>query len=339
MPGCIHYFCRGSHSYTLGIFAGLRATAIKPALRIIPYEELHRIRSFGPGAFIFTDFERISTKDREALAGLIGMLDDAGCTVLNHPLRTLDRFPLLRRLHEAAINRFNVHRFEDWRQVERWPVFLRHEHRHRGPMTKLLPDPATLRNAMRMVAKKFPNTGELMIVEFGNVPFGDGRFRKYSAFRVGKHIYASECLASPNWLMKFTHGGQDEADAAENARFLEEQPHRDQLARIFDLAGVDYGRADYCVVDGQVQLFEINTNPAVSVAYPQGGNPVRYAARFEAALLALHAAAAGPAATDNVLFGRPEAETTLEEMTARIVEEGMPAWRARWRGESGDSGG
>jgi hypothetical protein len=339
MPGCIHYFCRRSHSYTIGIFAGLRAKAIRPMLRIIPYEELPRIRSFGAGAFIFTDFERISANDRQALAKLVDRLGEVGCKALNHPLRTLDRFLLLRKLYEAGINRFNVHRFEDWRRIERWPVFLRHEHRHRGPMTKLLPDAATLEKAMAMVAARFPDTSDLMIVEFGNAPFGDGRYRKYSAFRVGDRFYASECLASADWLVKFTHGGMDEADDAEDARFIAEDPHRDQLAPIFDLAGVGYGRADYCVVDGRVQLFEINTNPAVSVVHPQGGNPVRYAARFEAALIALRAASEGPAVTDNILFGGPAAETTLEEMTARVLSEGMPAWRARWRGDSDDRSG
>jgi hypothetical protein len=328
MPGCVHYFCSADHSYTLGIFTVLRAQAIRPAIRIIPYDRLGTIRSFGPGVFILTDFERISGATRALLAGFHAKLREAGCTVLNHPLRTLDRFPLLRTLHERGFNRFNVYRFDEWRRIERWPVFIRHEHQHRGPMTYLLPDEDALQRLMAYARTRFSER-DLMIVEFGNAPFDDGRYRKYSAFRLGALTYASECLASRDWRVKLSEGGSHDEDAAENRRFVETNPHRDQLAPIFELAGVEFGRADYCVVDGRVQLFEINTNPTVSIAHRRGGNPMAYAERFEAALTKLLATGAGPAEVQNPLFAGGPAQSA-EAVNARVLEH-FPEWSARWK--------
>ena len=36
---------------------------------------------------------------------------------------------------------------------------------------------------------------------------------------------------------------------------------RDVLLRAFEVAGIDYGRADFSIVDGVPQIYEINTNP------------------------------------------------------------------------------
>jgi hypothetical protein len=53
----------------------------------------------------------------------------------------------------------------------------------------------------------------------------------------------------------------DEASAREELEYIETNPHEEILRRAFDLAGIDYGRADYGVVDGRVEIWEINTNP------------------------------------------------------------------------------
>ena len=37
---------------------------------------------------------------------------------------------------------------------------------------------------------------------------------------------------------------------------------------MFDLAGVDYGRADFGLVGGRPQIYEINTNPEIKLRPP-----------------------------------------------------------------------
>jgi hypothetical protein len=48
------------------------------------------------------------------------------------------------------------------------------------------------------------------------------------------------------------------------------------LRRVFDIAGIEYGRADWGIVAGKVQIYEINTNPYVS-GDPGTLNPTRCA--------------------------------------------------------------
>lgn len=40
-------------------------------------------------------------------------------------------------------------------------------------------------------------------------------------------------------------------------------PHQAALLEIFELAHVDYGRCDYALVNGRIQVWEINTNPII----------------------------------------------------------------------------
>src|SRR5690606_9525763 len=60
-----------------------------------------------------------------------------------------------------------------------------------------------------------------------------------------------------------------EADRQESRDYVAENPHRQQLENIFELASIEYGRIDYGLVDGAVQTFEINSNPTV-LAEPPG---------------------------------------------------------------------
>jgi len=45
--------------------------------------------------------------------------------------------------------------------------------------------------------------------------------------------------------------------------YVREFPHRDALKRIFAIAGIDFGRIDYSLQDGEIRVWEINTNPTL----------------------------------------------------------------------------
>ena len=50
---------------------------------------------------------------------------------------------------------------------------------------------------------------------------------------------------------------------AEELDFLNANPHKKDLMAIFQMAGIDYGRIDYSLHKGRIQVWEINTNPSV----------------------------------------------------------------------------
>ena len=63
---------------------------------------------------------------------------------------------------------------------------------------------------------------------------------------------------------------------AEEAEFFARDPHAASMARIFELAKIDFGRIDYGLLDGEVQVWEINTNPMIT-ARPDTIAPLRLA--------------------------------------------------------------
>ena len=101
-----------------------------------------------------------------------------------------------------------------------------------------------------------------MVVEYVDCAAADGLFRKYSAMNVGGTLIARHILFSRNWVTKKADF-VSAATVEEEIAFQENFPHRAQVAEIFRLAGVDYGRVDYGLKNGRVQVWEINTNPTV----------------------------------------------------------------------------
>ena len=49
----------------------------------------------------------------------------------------------------------------------------------------------------------------------------------------------------------------------EELAFVEANPDEVRLREVFELAHVDYGRIDYSRLDGELQVWEINTNPTI----------------------------------------------------------------------------
>ena len=59
-----------------------------------------------------------------------------------------------------------------------------------------------------------------MIVEYCAAPSADGRFRKYSAYKVGPTVYPQHCFINENWYIKFPSTRFTEADRAESRAYV-----------------------------------------------------------------------------------------------------------------------
>ena len=107
---------------------------------------------------------------------------------------------------------------------------------------------------------------------------------------MGDQIVPAHIIFSQDWVTK---DSPPEPLRDEERAFLENNPHQAQLMDLFNLAGVGYGRIDYGLLDGQIQVWEINTNPTLVQTmekYFHGKLPMkqRLVDQLSAAFLQLH---------------------------------------------------
>jgi hypothetical protein len=187
-----------------------------------------------PGTYIFADLEQLSPGELQKAAVVWQALAGAGAGVrlVNHPARSMRRYELLRTLHA-------------------------------GPISPLLRTRGELEAAVDVYHRQGEVRDGLMIVEFCDTADADGIYRKYSAFVIGDHVFVKSVMFSRHWIQK--HRDLDEPGMLrEERQYVEENPHEEALREIFRLAGIDYGRMDYGLLHGKVQVWEINTNPVIT---------------------------------------------------------------------------
>ena len=145
----LHYVTRELHRYTIDAFltAYRRAGVALPlAIRPVTYETLLALKRAPMGNYLFTDLDRLSGFEIDAAAEIAKAVAaaDPRATISNWPNRVLGRYTLLRRLHEAGINSFNIWRLDEARAPDAYPVFIRREQDALGPETPLLHDEGSI---------------------------------------------------------------------------------------------------------------------------------------------------------------------------------------------------
>lgn len=240
-----------------------------PACCIMSYDQLFSATRLHAGTYVFTDLERLSNQELLlASAHFRTMRATAGFTVLNDPARVETRYALLRSLFDAGINRFDVYRADGRPRPARFPVFVRAESTHDSADTSLLMDQSMLDAALTA----FPEAGEplrgLLVIEYAAQPLDGSLFRRWAAFCIGGRIHLDHVVTEKSWNVKYGEPGLvPEAVYADDAAAIRENRFHDVLTRAFAIAGIDYGRADFGIVDGQAQIYEINTNPTISTRF------------------------------------------------------------------------
>jgi hypothetical protein len=105
---------------------------------------------------------------------------------------------------------------------------------------------------------------DLLVVEYLNASTAEGVYIKHSAFILGNRVIPRYLNYSYHWMVKSAIAPGDvlmesKKDAVE--AYMRDNPHNDWLLKNFHTAGISYGRADYSLVNGELQLWEINLNP------------------------------------------------------------------------------
>lgn len=238
-----------------------------PQIRPIPYEHLFKAKSLQTGTYIFSDIERLNPEQAEIAAQVWKDLSEAGKAVriLNHPTYSMRRYELLRTLYERGSNKSNIYRITECRTPQRFPVFIRGENDHAGSISPLLQTPEELEDAIHKIVNKGHSRENKVITEFCDTSDEKGIFRKYSALIVGDQIIPRHMFFSKNWMLK-KPDLIDEEMLLEEQQYIKENPHKEQLREIFHLARINYGRIDYSILNGVIQVWEINTNPITLAA-------------------------------------------------------------------------
>ena len=273
----IFYVATERFSSTIRRFLKHHGKALGGCLTSLTWEELFFERAGPVGHYIFTDFDRLSRYELDCAAAFALALEKTtpDARVLNHPLRALERFPLLAKLYEAGINDFTVTRLESGGRPPKYPAFIRAEDGYGGAEIDLVHDDTEFDSALvDMRRRGLPLRGRVAI-GYAAERSPNGMFKKFGAFNIGGSILPHHLMYGRTWVVKshvnetdwikrrddqyrFTAGA-----VMEEMEYVRNNPHQKVLAQAFALAGIDFGRADYGVVDGRVQVYEINTNPSL----------------------------------------------------------------------------
>ena len=263
-------------------YPGLRATGRTPLKRLSQTFRAWRIGTLTvppptgePRVYIFTDVERLDTAETERALTLQQRLAAHPDTalILNHPTHSMRRFEVLTTLHERGFNTFSVYHANDLPESPRWPVFVRDENEHGTGFSGLLRSHEELRCHLRTLKGRLEGKA---VVEFCDTADDAGVVRKYGAFNVFGRIVARQIHFSRQWVVREPDIRTPET-ASEELAYVEANPHAEELREIFALARIDYGRIDYSVVDGKIQVWEINTNPMILIPRDRD-DPLRFAA-------------------------------------------------------------
>jgi hypothetical protein len=317
----IYYICHRKHPYTLGVFLAYFRHDFSQIIRIISYEDLFALPRIKTGTLVFTDFDRISATQHRQATEFVAFLESRSSkmAILNHPARAMGRFDLLSARHNADQSAPAVARLENWEQVQRFPVFIRGENDHLDALSGLITTKSELACAAVKLLGERGDCDDIIVVEFKNRPNADGLYEKYGAFRVGNAIYGQHLFQNTDWWVKDNGANWTSGRGLQSRTYVKENPHADELMPIFVAAGIEYGRIDYCMMDGKVVVFEINTNPVVNANPPMVGgrfDPQHYADLHNNALTTLPE-------IDGDLIELPETTYTKRTMTVEIAHKRM----------------
>ena len=88
-------------------------------------------------------------------------------------------------------------------------------------------------------------------------------------FALARLVLVDHIAVDTNWCVKYGVWEKltdaailDEHDAVKSNRYAA------ALTPIFDIAGIDFGRADHATVSGETVVYEINTNPYIGPYVP-----------------------------------------------------------------------
>lgn len=260
----IHFVTTAAQAFTVHEYLSGRGASLAARLRVIEYERLAEWTRLERGTYVLAALDQLSAGMLRLVEALVRQVEGSeGVRFLNHPSRTMRRFALLQTLARLGRNEFRAERVTHDYHALRFPVFVRSERDHGGPVSPLLHSSRDVDAAIaRALAQGF-RLNDLLVIEFCDTADARGLVRKYGAFVVGDRVIPKSLAVSRDWQIKRRGTEETPEFIEEDVAYILENPHQEALADIFRLADVGYGRIDYAVKDGRIQTWEINLAPTI----------------------------------------------------------------------------
>ena len=260
----IHFVVPADQEFGMRDYLSLWGSSLADRVRILHYESLPVLSHLNSGTYILAALDQL----RPPMLGLVQQLHQRlsgvdGFRILNHPTRTLRRYDLLTELRRMNRNEFGAVRATENAGELRFPVFVRAESSHTGALSPLLHSASEVEAAIGRALIQGYQLRDLLVVEFCDTVDANGYYRKYAAFAVGNRVIARSLSYGRRWLLKHAGIEFSRAMVAEELEYVQQNPHESELAEIFEIAGVGYGRIDYAIKNNRVQTWEINLNPTI----------------------------------------------------------------------------
>ena len=261
----IHFVTTQDHQYTVRNLVRWHG---KKVCRQWTYEQIFRRGSLPLGTWIFTDHERLSDFELEAAGQIATRIEAAGSPVLNHPARVRGRFETLNRLREQELNDFSAFRCESTPQPSRFPVFVRWAYDHKNIQHNLIENQAALNTELQKLEEQgVPLQGKL-VIEYSGEQMLPNTWCRFSTYRIGTDLISHHTAFDHTWVVKNGLSNDAFEEHPDKTRmidiereFVSKNLYASTVEKAFTLARIDYGRADFALVNNRIQVYEINTNP------------------------------------------------------------------------------
>ncbi|MEX1109752.1 MAG: hypothetical protein WEC00_12625 [Dongiaceae bacterium] len=246
---------------------------------ILPYPEAFAGRAIAPGPVIFSDVSRLWGPPLVQSARLWEHVTAAGGRPLNHPVRALRRFALLRRLKAEGLNSFDIWRGDERREPMRYPLFVRGINDRDGPYGGLIHERHQLDDAIEAWIERGRDPEHLLIVEFCETRSADRLYRRYTAYVVGGRIFHWRLHFGRDWILRepriedLAPDHDIDALVTEEWAFAAGEQHVEALRRVAALAHLGLGRIDYAIENSRIVVWEINWSPLAHEMPPPADDP------------------------------------------------------------------
>ncbi len=249
-----------------------------PVTKHKTYNWLFRTHRLPAATYVFTFIDRLHPRERRLASKIYHHINAAGAgfKALNDPAKSKNRLDLLKSLHTAGINDFNAYRADEAPKPAKFPVFMRYLSVSLPPVTDLIHTQVELESAIDDLAQAGEPLDDLIVIEYCSEPIVQDYFAKVSAYRVDDQYFLDFFLFDRKWYVKLRDFDIMPPDfAATEAEILRENRWIDVLKNVFELADIQYGRADFSLVNNRPQIYEINFHPQSTLSQYESKIPER----------------------------------------------------------------